>query len=539
MADRTGTDSERSNTAGHRNGASQNAAGGVQGEVRGAADWPPRWLTPTSDDDLNRSQGDQVADFGEALVPIAKDSIGGLSGEPIVFRPWQRNLLRHALARKADGTYTHRFYMIGAARKNGKTALLSTVPLALGLFGDQGGEIYSAAADRDQAKLVMAHAKRAVEMSPMLAEQIKVFRDTLEFKPTGTIWRALSSEAYTKEGLSATLVLADELAAWPNRDLFDVLSLSMGARRSPLFLAITTAGQRTDQTGMDSIAYTLYQLARRRITGEHDDATLGMAWYEADEDAYLHPEKWAQANPGLLSVPPLLSEDDLISAQKRTPEAEFRTKRLNQFAASGQAFLPAGTWDACADKSLQLQDGDSLVVGFDGSFSNDSTAIVGVRVSDSAVFVLGLWERPIDDLSWRVPVEEVEMRMEELCKTYAVKEINCDPFRWQATMEKWQAAGLPVVEHPQSPARMTPATASFYDAVVNHRLRHDGDPRLARHVANATPYTTRYGVQVRKGKDAGKKIDLCVAAIMAWGRAATLGATPAEKPRPKVEFIEL
>jgi phage terminase large subunit-like protein len=480
-----------------------------------------------------------VADFGEALVPIAKDSIGGLSGEPISFRPWQRNLLRHALARKADGTYTHRFFMVGAARKNGKTALLSTVPLALGLFGDQGGEIYSAAADRDQAKLVMAHAKRAVEMSPMLAEQIKVFRDTLEFKPTGTIWRALSSEAYTKEGLSATLVLADELAAWPNRDLFDVLSLSMGARRSPLFLAITTAGQRTDQTGMDSIAYTLYQLARRRISGEHEDPTLGMAWYEAEEDAYLNPEKWGQANPGLLSTPPLLSLEDLTSAKMRTPEAEFRTKRLNQFAASGQAFLPAGTWDACADTSLQLQDGDSLVLGFDGSFSADSTGIVGVRTTDSAVFVLGLWERPIDDLSWRVPVEQVEMRMEEICKTYDVREINCDPFRWQSTMERWQAAGLPVVEHPQSPARMTPATASFYDAVVNGRLKHDGDPRLTRHVGNATPYTTRYGVQVRKGKDAGKKIDLCVALIMCWGRAATLGATPAEKPRASVAFIEL
>jgi phage terminase large subunit-like protein len=302
-----------------------------------------------------------VADFGEALVPIAKDSIGGLSGEPITFRPWQRNLLRHALARKADGTYTHRFFMVGAARKNGKTALLSTVPLALGLFGDQGGEIYSAAADRDQAKLVMAHAKRAVEMSPMLAEQIKVFRDTLEFKPTGTIWRALSSEAYTKEGLSATLVLADELAAWPNRDLFDVLSLSMGARRSPLFLAITTAGQRTDQTGMDSIAYTLYQLARRRITGEHDDPTLGMAWYEADDDAYTNPEKWAQANPGLLSTPPLLSLEDLTSAKMRTPEAEFRTKRLNQFAASGQA--PSATTAprslACAPRTPPSSCSDS------------------------------------------------------------------------------------------------------------------------------------------------------------------------------------
>jgi hypothetical protein len=46
-------------------------------------------------------------------------------------------------------------------------------------------------------------------------------------------------------------------------------------------------------------------------------------------------------------------------------------------------------------------------------------------------------------------------------------------------------------------------------------------------------------VQVRKGKDNGKKIDLCVASIMAWGRAATLGATPAEKPRATVSFIEL
>lgn len=528
-----------SRTPGDRNGAGAHDARGIQGEIPSIAGWPPKWLTPTAAEDLARSQGPEVAAFGEALVPIAKDSIGGLAGEPMSFRPWQREILRHALARKADGTYSHRFYMIGAARKNGKTALLSTVPLALGLFGDQGGEIYSAAADRDQAKLVMAHAKRAVEMSPMLAEQIRVFRDTLEFKPTGTIWRALSSEAYTKEGLSASLVVADELGAWPNRDLFDVLSLSMGARRSPLFLAITTAGQRTDQTGMDSIAYTLYQLARRRITGEHDDPTLGMAWYEADEDAYNDPTRWHQANPGLLSEPPLLSLEDLTSAQKRTPEGEFRTKRLNSFAASGTAFLPAGTWDACADISLKVEPNDSLVLGFDGSFSNDSTGIVGVRITDGAVFVLGLWERPIDDLSWRVPIEEVELRMEEICKAYDVREIHCDPFRWQAVMERWQAAGLPVLEHPQSPARMTPATAHFFDAVVNGRLKHDGDPRLARHVSNASPYTTRYGVQVRKGKDAGKKIDLCVAAIMAVARAATLGAAPAEKPSPKVEYLEL
>ena len=121
-------------------------------------------------------------------MPIAKDSLGGRAGEPIKFRPWQRELLRHALAVKGDGSFSHRFYMIGAARKQGKTAMLATVPLFFGLYGDQGGEIYSAAADRDQAKLVMSHAKRAVDMSPLLAAQVRVYRDTLEFKSTGTVW---------------------------------------------------------------------------------------------------------------------------------------------------------------------------------------------------------------------------------------------------------------------------------------------------------------------------------------------------------------
>ncbi len=111
----------------------------------------------------------------------------------------------------------------------------------------------------------MSHARRAVEMSPELGEQIKLFRDAMEFKGTGTVYKALSSEAFTKEGLSASLVIADELAAWPSRELFDVLSLSMGARRSPLFVAITTAGQRMDSTGSDSIAYTLYQLLRSSL----------------------------------------------------------------------------------------------------------------------------------------------------------------------------------------------------------------------------------------------------------------------------------
>ncbi|CAB4184368.1 COG4626 Phage terminase-like protein, large subunit [uncultured Caudovirales phage] len=482
-----------------------------------------------------------MADFAEALVPIAKDSLGGLSGEPLVFREWQRNLLRHMLSRKADLSFTHRFFLVGVARKNGKTALASTLPIFFGLYGDKGGEILSAANEREQAKLVFSHARRAVELSPELGEQIKLYRDAMEFKGTGTVYKAISAEAYSKEGLNASLVLYDELAAAPNRELFDVLSLSMGARRSPLFVAITTAGQKVDTTGVDSIAYSLYQLAKRRIAGESDDASLGMAWWEAAEDAYTDEAKWADGNPGLLGAVPILSLDDLTSAKRRTPEAEFRTKRLNQFTSTATAFLPNGAWDACADTTLSLSKDDPIVVGHDGSFSNDSTAIVACRISDKALFVLGHWERAIDaDLSWRVPVEEVEARMLEICKQYTVNEITCDPFRWQRSMEAWLQMGLPITEFPQTPARMVPATSAMYDAVVNGNLRHTGDPRLARHAMNATPYFSRNGLMVRKeARQSNRKIDLFVAAIMAHSRAGTLATTVAPKAAAAVQFIEL
>jgi phage terminase large subunit-like protein len=534
------TNTGRPRQARDRNGGEPKQARQIQAKA-GVKGWQPRWLTPCDPGDLERSLGDEVADFAEALIPIAKDSLAGKAGEPIKIRGWQRELLRHMLATRTDGTFAHRFYLAGIARKNGKSSLASILPIYFGLFGDHGGEIYGAASTREQASLVLQHAKRAVEMTPELSEQIKVYRNALEFKPTGTVYKTIAAEAYSSEGLSASLILADELGAWPSRDLFDVLSLSMGARRSPLMVAITTAGPRTDTTGADSIAYTLYQLAKRRISGESDDTTLGMAWWEAAEDAYADQTRWHEANPGLLGERPILSFEDLVSAQKRTPEAEFRTKRLQQFTAGTQAWLPDGAWAACADPDLVLNDGDEIVVSHDGSFSNDSTAQIACRISDRALFVVGHWERPIDaDLSWRVPVEEVEANMLEVCRRYTVKEIICDPFRWQRSMEQWAQMGLPVSEMPQSSARMVPATSSFFDAVVNKRLAHNGDPRLSRHAANATPYYSRQGLMIKKEtRNSNRKIDLLVAAIMAHARAGTLSSTDLPKARPAVAYIEL
>ena len=134
----------------------------------------------------------------------------------------------------------------------------------------------------------------------------------------------------------------DELHATPNRELFDVMALGMGARKEPMLLSITTAGVKTDSTGQDSTAYSLYQYGQRVARGEVEDPSFFMAWWEAQSDApYQDPKTWAKANPAFGD---LNAEEDFVAMARRTPEAEFRTKRCNQWVSSQNAWLPADSW---------------------------------------------------------------------------------------------------------------------------------------------------------------------------------------------------
>jgi hypothetical protein len=80
----------------------------------------------------------------------------------------------------------------------------------------------------------------------------------------------------------------------------------------------------------------------------------------------------------------------------------------------------------------------------------------------------------------QVPVVDVEQAIRQACRRWRVLEIAADPFRWARSLQLLDQEGLPILEYPQSPGRMTPATARFYEAVVNGQLTHSGDHRLAR-----------------------------------------------------------
>jgi len=493
--------------------------------------WPPRWLTPVTEEEQDLGDGDLYANFAEAVCRVTKDSVASPAGKLLILRPWQKQLLRHALARREDGRYKHRTALVGMARKQGKSALAASMGLAGLTLGGNGSEIYSCAADRDQARIVFGTAKRMIEMDEELSSMFTLYRDAIEFKNKNSVYRVLSAEAYTKEGLNPSpLVIFDEVHAQPSWDLWNTLSLAGGARADSLLFGITTAGVKTSANGQDSLCYSLYQYGQKIVKKETEDSSFFFAWWEPVKPEGDHRDEslWSEANPGLNDISDL---EEMRSAVLRTPEAEFRTKRINCFVSTSVAWLPTGSWEAIEDKDRFPEPQEEVILAFDGAFSNDSTALVMWLLGGEKphLMVVGIWERPDDaEQGWHVPVAEVEQTIIDTARDgrFQVREIVFDPARWQRTFMVLDEQGLPVVAYPNSAERMVPATQKFYEAVVNQSFTHDGDERLARHISNCVTKQSSRGLMVAKASSR-RKVDAAVASIFGYDRAT-------QPPAPKL-----
>lgn len=485
-------------------------------QARGA-DGPPR-----------QTDGGLVGDFIESFLRITK---GENAGDHIRLRPWQRHILNDLFALRPDGRRQYRRGLLGLPRKNGKSAIGSGIAL-YGLFDEPGAEVYSCAGDKDQARIVFAEVRRAVEAEPELAGILKLYRDAIEYPATQSVYRVLSAEAYTKHGLNPSLVLFDEVHVQPDEDLWSVMTSGSGTRRNPLVIGITTAGVMTDSRGQDSLCYRLYRHGIDIERGHVDDSTFYFRWFGAPQEAdWRDPATWTLANPALGDY---LDREDMDVAARSDPENVFRTLRLNQWVSSVTAWLPFGAWDGLAAPRT-VADDERIVLGFDGSWANDSTALVGSTVSDEPyTFVVDAWEVTADNP--RIDTDEVAEAIRKAAKRYKVVEIACDPYRWQDVLNRLTSEGLPIVEFPtNSLVRMVPACQEFYTSVIEGSLHHDGDPRLSRHIDNAVVKTDRHGPRiVKESKSSQRKIDLAVAAVVAHNRAL-FHAT--QVPEPAARFI--
>ena len=226
---------------------------------------------------------------------------GKWAGSKFILAPWQK----HDIVVPLFGTLTkdelwrrYRTAYVEIPRKNGKSELAAAVALYL-LFYDheQGGEIYGAAADRDQASIVFNVAAEMVRRDPELSRRSKIIdsQKRIVVPRTGSYYRAIPADAAGSHGYNASAVIFDELHTQPNRELWDVLTTSSGARAQPLTFAITTAGY--DKL---SICYEQHDYAERVLRGAVDDPSYFAYIRKAEDDADWKDEAvWRACNPAL------------------------------------------------------------------------------------------------------------------------------------------------------------------------------------------------------------------------------------------------
>lgn len=459
---------------------------------------------------MRTRDGERIVRFIESCCPLTR---GSAAGQFMSLRPWQRELVVDLAASGARRAY------VQMPRKNGKSLLGAALALYnLMADGEEGAEVYSVAGSRDQARMVFDTASRMVALDRWLSRNLRRYRYEIVHPATGSKYKVIAAEAGHAEGLNPSCVIFDEVhVLGSDRRLWDTMNLGSGTREAPLVLGITTPGVRWGSDGRDSLAWTLYDYAARVATGEVEDEHFFSRTWEAPAGCDLRDETaWTVANPGLGDF---LSVEDMEAACKTTPENEFRTKRLGQWVAVQAAWLPYGTWGACAEEADDVPAGTPVVLGFDGAYSDDSTALLGATVeAEPYVWVIGLWEKsPTAPVTWHVPHHEVDQAVLEACATWDVREVAADPRLWQRDLEAWARQQVPVVPFPQTAPRMIPAAQRFYDAVATGTMRHSGDPRLARHVGNTTVRPN--GHLAKEHEKSGRKIDAAIAAVMAYERA--------------------
>ncbi len=195
---------------------------------------------------------------------------------------------------------------------------------------------------------------------------------------TGRPFSLPTRRAKRLEGLDYTLALLDE-AGVVNRDSYEVLTLAQGKREHSTLIAIGTPGP-------DPHNHVLADL--RTYAADHPDDT-SLVWREFSAAGFEdHPVDcqhcWELANPALGDF---LHRDAMHALlPPKTREATFRRARLCQFATDTEgAFLPPGVWDGLSTGE-PVPDGAEVVIALDGSFSDDTTALlVGTVVSRTAL----------------------------------------------------------------------------------------------------------------------------------------------------------
>jgi len=319
---------------------------------------------------------EQACDFIERLPHVKGE--WAKRRELLVLEPWQLfsvcnifGWLHAADVRDEDGALlisadTRRFRTCyeEVARKNAK----STLAAAIGLYmldedGEAGAEVYSAATTRNQAKIVFGIANSMAKRTPELPLEVRAHN--INRSESASKFEALHAQGETLDGYNIHCAINDELHAWKNRAVYDVLETATGSRLQPLIFNITTAGSDTS-----GICYELRTYLVRILEGQiEDDSFFGVIYTLDKDDDWTDRSVWIKANPNLnVSVYPLDMENLCRKATEVVSQVNaFLTKRCNVWVNAAEAWMDMRKWEACHDSQMRLEDftGEDTYGGLD------------------------------------------------------------------------------------------------------------------------------------------------------------------------------
>jgi HK97 family phage portal protein len=483
-------------------------------------------------------------------------------GSAFTLHPSQQFIIGSLFGWKiADGTRRFRQAYIEQGKGSGKSPMAAGVGMyMLTADGEDSAVVFSAAVDKDQAKIPFLCAVGYVTRSELLSgaitksggkmgDQTRVHN--LFHRKSGSYFRPLTSES-TGKGKSGFLIscaIIDELHEHPTSAMVEFVRANTKGRRQPLILMITNSGVY-DTT---SVAWQYHSYAEEVLDGRReDDEFFFYVCGLSKGDDYRDKKNWPKANPLIdVEIPPVRYLEQQVREAAGMPSKESFVRRVNfcEWVESSNPWITKAVWDANAGAvDMDALEGRPCYGAMDLSRVNDLTALVLLFPNeDETKDVLVFAWRPEGNMREaehqdRAPYSQwvregflrttpgktidyafIAQTLGELTQRYDFRAMAFDHWRFDVMERELNAIGVDLncVDHPQGPVGMNPAIEAAEQDIFNARLRHGANPLLTWCVMNARVEKNAAGLQAFDKQKATKRIDPAVALAMACNLAAS------------------
>lgn len=363
---------------------------------------------------------------------------------------------------------------------------------------------------------------------------------------------ALASSPSARDGARTTFQHFDETHHWHSRRLREAhRSMLANIPKRMLADAWTLETTTAFTPGEQSVAEGTMDYAKAIASGEIQDPRLFFFHRQASGKHDLDKEPQVRKAIKEASGPAAAwSNIDSIVDLWRNPQTDrayFERVWLNRPTQSARQAFDADQFMQLA-KPGKPKPGTLITIGFDGSRTNDATAMIGTTVQDGHQFVIGIWQRPPRVDEWEVPRDEVDIALAEAMATYDVWRVYADPPYWDELVDDWAGryGSRRIIKWwTNNPVRMAQAVRVYRDAIVNGELSYDGDETFAAHIGAAQKHEinkvddegTPLFYLEKQRRDSPEKIDAAVAAVLSWEARGDAKAAGAKPKRRRAAFL--